>query len=73
MMGRITIKNVADIEKMKAAGNIVKEALDLLSEKAAIGMTTDELDRMAEAYIRSKGAYPSFLNYSCLLYTSRCV
>ena len=64
MMGRITIKNVADIEKMKAAGNIVKEALDLLSEKAAIGMTTDELDRMAEAYIRSKGAYPSFLNYS---------
>ena len=64
MMGRITIKNAADIEKMKAAGNIVKEALDLLSEKAAIGMTTDELDRMAEAYIRSKGAYPSFLNYS---------
>ena len=55
MMGRITIKN---------AGNIVKEALDLLSEKAAIGMTTDELDMMAEAYIRSKGAYPSFLNYS---------
>ena len=41
MMGRITIKNAADIEKMKAAGNIVKEALDLLSEKAAIGMTTD--------------------------------
>ena len=53
MMGRITIKNAADIEKMKAAGNIVKEALDLLSEKAAIGMTTDELDRMAEAYILS--------------------
>ena len=48
MMGRITIKNAADIEKMKAAGNIVKETLELLSEKAEVGMTTEELDRIAE-------------------------
>ncbi|MBQ3200708.1 MAG: type I methionyl aminopeptidase [Clostridia bacterium] len=61
--GRITIKNAADIEKMKAAGSIVKETLELLSEKAAVGMTTDELNGIAEAYIRSKGAYPSFLGY----------
>ena len=64
MTRHITIKNAADIEKMKAAGSIVKETLELLSQKAAIGMTTQELDEMADAYIRSKGAYPSFLNYN---------
>ena len=64
MIGRITLKSEADLAKMKAAGNIVKETLELLSSQATVGMTTEELDRIAEAYIREQGAYPSFLHYN---------
>ena len=60
----ITIKSAADIERMDAAGRVVEETLNLLSRTAAPGMRTDELNRLAEDYIRSCGAEPSFLNYS---------
>ena len=63
-MSGITIKSAADIEKMDAAGRIVEETLNLLSGSAEIGMTTAELDEMAAAFIRSRGAEASFLNYN---------
>jgi len=58
----ITIKSAAEIEKMDAAGRIVEGALNLLCEMAKPGVSTLELDQAAEDYIRSKGAYPSFLH-----------
>lgn len=60
----ITLKSPAEIEKMKAAGEIVYETLELLRGLVKPGVSTEWLDREAEAFIRSKGAVPSFLNYN---------
>ena len=59
----ITIKNAAQIEKMRRAGAMLHEVLTQLSKKVEPGVTTKELDRFAEKLIRSFGAIPSFLNY----------
>ena len=60
----ITIKSAQDIERMRAAGRVVEETLLLLERSVQVGITTAELDRIAESFIRSKGAYPTFLNYN---------
>ena len=60
----ITIKSAQDIERMRAAGRVVEETLLLLEQSVRIGITTAELDRIADTFIRSKGAYPTFLNYN---------
>ena len=49
---------------MRAAGRVVEETLQLLEQSVRIGITTAELDRIADTFIRSKGAYPTFLNYN---------
>ncbi len=59
----ITIKNTAQIAKMREAGAILHEVLEQLRRKIEPGITTKELDRFAEKLIRSYGAIPSFLNY----------
>jgi methionyl aminopeptidase len=48
---------------MEAAGVIVAECLDLLAEHACPGVTTAELDRVAERFIRGRGGVPTFLGY----------
>ena len=63
MSERITIKSQREIELMRAAGAVVRDTLLLLEKSAAIGMTTEELNKIAEDFIRSQGAIPSFLNY----------
>ncbi len=60
----ITIKSAADIEKMDVAGRVVEDTLNLLAQSAEIGMTTAELDDIAVAFIKSRGAEASFLNYN---------
>ncbi|MBQ1772291.1 MAG: type I methionyl aminopeptidase [Clostridia bacterium] len=60
----ITIKSASDIEKMDVAGTIVEETLNLMGEMVRVGISTSELNHEADAFIRSKGAIPSFLNYS---------
>jgi methionyl aminopeptidase len=42
---------------------VVAEALEVLKSAAKPGVTTDELDRLAEAEIRSRGAVPAFKGY----------
>ena len=59
----ITIKNSAQISKMREAGAILHEVLTQLRGKIQPGVTTYELDQFAEKLIRSFGATPSFLNY----------
>ena len=59
----ITIKTEADLQRMDAAGSVVEETLRLLKTLARPGVTTEELDREAERFIRSRGATPSFLHY----------
>lgn len=59
----IFIKNDSQIEKMRVAGRIVARAHELLQKAVRPGITTLELDGIAEDYIRSCGAIPSFKGY----------
>lgn len=59
----IFIKNDTEIEYMRHSGKVVADTLDLLGESIKVGITTKELDRIAEEYITSQGAIPSFKGY----------
>lgn len=59
----ITIKSSREIELMKEAGRIVAIAHRKVREAIAPGVSTFELDQIAEATIRSLGATPSFKGY----------
>jgi len=56
----IFIKNDKEIDLMRAAGRVVAETLLLIEQKVKPGITTKELDIIAEEFIVSKGAKPSF-------------
>ena len=56
-------KSAAELDTMQQAGGIVAETLSLLAEQIRPGVTTAELDRMADEYIRSRGGVPTFLGY----------
>lgn len=60
----ITIKSASQLDKMKKAGEIVALTHELMKKNICDGVTTKELDRIAEEFIRSKGAIPSFKNYN---------
>ncbi|HBP65064.1 MAG TPA: type I methionyl aminopeptidase [Desulfosporosinus sp.] len=60
----IELKNASQFDRMRTAGRIVGETLALMRELAKPGITTLELDRRAEEYIRSQGAIPAFKGYS---------
>ncbi len=48
---------------MREGGRITAACLKMLAENAQVGVTTKELDRMAEEFIRSRGATPEFKGY----------
>lgn len=48
---------------MAQAGAIVRGCLDLIGQEIRPGITTKELDRLAEEYIRSRGGVPTFKGY----------
>ncbi len=56
-------KSPAEIEAMAAAGDILVRCMDLLATKIRPGVTTGDLDRAAERFIRSQGATPAFKGY----------
>ena len=60
----ITIKTDAEIALMRESGKLTKNVLDLIEREIRAGMTTKDIDRLAYEYIKSCGAYPSFLGYS---------
>jgi len=59
----VPTKTEAEIEIMRRAGRIVALALRKIGEVLRPGITTGELDKVAEATIRSFGATPAFLHY----------
>ena len=59
----IELKSPDEIAVMRRAGIVVGETLELLQAVVAAGVTTGELDRIAEDAIRSRGATPNFLHY----------
>ncbi len=59
----ITIRGHEELLKLEEASRIVLEALDAVEKAVAPGVTTEELDRVAEAEIRRQGARPAFIGY----------
>ncbi len=59
----ITLKSAREISHMREAGRIVALTLQELGKLVAPGVTTQELDRFAEDFIRRAGAQPAFLGY----------
>jgi methionyl aminopeptidase len=58
---RIQVKTPEQIELMRLAGRLVGETLELVKEAVKPGVTTLDLDRIAEENIRSQGGIPSFI------------
>lgn len=67
----IIIKTDREIQFMKQAGIVVANALEKIHEFIKPGITTYELDRIADEYIRSQNAIPSFKGY-CKFPASIC-
>ena len=59
----IVFKTPDEVALMAQASQVVAEVLELLKEKVAPGITTDDLDRLAEEAIRGRGAIPAFKGY----------
>jgi methionyl aminopeptidase len=59
----INIKSNRELELMRAAGSIVAETHEKLKEVIKPGISTKELDTIAEEYIRKCGAIPAFKGY----------
>jgi methionyl aminopeptidase len=60
----IVCKSDTELSLMREAGRIVADTHRLMKQAATSGITTAELDRIADAYIRSQGALPSFKGYN---------
>jgi methionyl aminopeptidase len=56
-------KSPAELEIMARAGRVVADVHEILAEALRPGMTTEDLDAIAEREIRSRGAIPSFKGY----------
>lgn len=59
----ITLRSQAELVKLEEASRIVLETLDAVERAVAPGVTTDDLDAIAEAEIRRQGARPAFIGY----------
>jgi methionyl aminopeptidase len=59
----VTRKSKAEIERMRTAGRVVAEVLALVESELRPGITTGELDRLAERHIKANGMTPSFKGY----------
>ena len=60
----IYLKSKEEIDKMRSAAQVVVEALERLKENVVPGVSTWDLDRMAEELAIRKGAKPAFKGYS---------
>ncbi len=65
----IVLKSRAELAKMRDAGKVVAEVLALLKERIKPGITTVELDRLAEKECRKRGAKPAFKGYGGFPYS----
>ena len=59
----IKLKSAEEIECIRQGGRILRQALDLVTERCVPGVRTQELDQLAEEYIRSQGGIPTFKGY----------
>jgi methionyl aminopeptidase len=57
------VKDAETIEKMRVAGRLAAQALQLVGKSVEPGITTDELDRIGHEFLCDNDAYPSTLGY----------
>lgn len=63
MHDKIVLKAPWELELLRRSNRLVAETLAALSQKVHPGVTTLELDRLAEAYLLERGARPAFKGY----------
>jgi len=56
-------KAQGEIDRMARAGEVVADTLALMGERARPGVTTQDLDELADEFIRSRGGVPTFKGY----------
>ena len=61
--GAVTLKRASEIDRMRGAGQILAGILEVLRAELRPGVTTGDLDDIAERMIRDAGAVPSFKGY----------
>jgi len=69
----IILRSPREIEKLRESNRLVAEVLHQIKEVAQPGITTEELDHLAESLLRERGAIPAFKGYRgfpCSLCTS---
>jgi methionyl aminopeptidase len=59
----VYLRDRTEIETIRAAAQLVGKTLQMLGEHARPGVTTGELDRLAESFIRDHGGRPAFKGY----------
>ncbi len=57
------VKSQEQIEKIRRAGRIAAQAIELAGAAAKPGVTTDQLDKLVHEFVLDNGAYPSTLGY----------
>ncbi|HEX9007473.1 MAG TPA: type I methionyl aminopeptidase [Bacteroidota bacterium] len=62
-MGKVAVKSDREIALMRESGRIVADVLSLVGKSIRPGVTTRELDELAEEFIRAQGAVPAFKGY----------
>ena len=66
----ISLKTETDVQAMRIAGRLASEVLDVLTPHVKVGVTTEELDRIAHHHIvQAQQAIPAPLNYAPPGYT----
>jgi methionyl aminopeptidase len=69
----VVLKSSQEIEKMRRAGQVVREVLDLVRDRVRPGMTTLDLEKIAETRLKElgvKAAFKGYHGYPCALCTS---
>ena len=62
-MGKVTVKTKREIDLMRESCRIVAEVLTLIGSRLQPGVSLQDLDRLAEDWIRSRGSEPAFKGY----------
>lgn len=59
----VEIKNSQEVDKLRAAAKVVAKTLALLKKEIRVGISTEQLDKIARKKIEDEGAKPGFLGY----------
>lgn len=59
----VELKTPAELQAMERAGEVAGKTLQAVAKAIEVGITTKELDRVAENFIRTNGGKPTFIGY----------